>query len=114
MKAWMAAAALAALTMNAAQAGDVSWTVTVGSPQPRVIYTPPPVIYSPAPVIYSPPPVVYHPAPVLYHHQPAPVYYVSPGYGKKWHKQHRYGYHPGAVYVVKGNRHRHHRDDDDD
>jgi hypothetical protein len=104
MKAWIAVAAVAALTMNAAQAGDVSWTVTVGSPQPRVIYTPPPVIY-------SPPPVVYHPAPVVYS-QAAPVYYVPPGHAKKWHKhQHRYAYHPGVVYVVKGKGHRHHDDD---
>ena len=108
MKAWIAVAALAAVSMNAAQAGNVSWTVTVGSPQPRVIYTPPPVIYSPAPVIYSPQPVVYHPAPVVYQ-QAAPVYYVSPGHAKKWH-QHRYAYHPGAVVVVKGRGHRYHHD----
>ena len=110
MKAWIAIAALAAVSMNAAQAGNVSWTVTVGSPQPRVIYTPPPVIYSPAPVIYSPQPVVYHPAPVVYQ-QAAPVYYVSPGHAKKWHQhQHRYAYHPGAVVVVKGRGHRYHHD----
>jgi hypothetical protein len=110
MKAWIGAAALAVFTMNAAQAGDVSWTVTVGSPQPRVIYTPPPVIYTPPPVVYRPAPVVYQPAPVVYHQ--APVYYVPYGHAKKWHKhQHRYAYHPGAVYVVKGKKH---RDDDDD
>jgi hypothetical protein len=107
MKAWIAAsAALMALATGAAQAGDVSWTVTVGSPRPA-----PRVIYAPPAVIYAPPPVVYHPAPVVYH-QPAPVYYVSPGHAKKWHKhQHRYAYHPGAVYVVKGKGHRHHDDD---
>jgi hypothetical protein len=108
MKAWMAVAALAAVSMNAAQAGDVSWTVTVGSPQPRVIYAPPAVIYSPPPVIYTPPPVVYHPAPVVYQ-QAAPVYYVSPGHAKKWH-QHRYAYPPAALVVVKGRGHRHHHD----
>lgn len=103
MKAWIAMAAvatMAGLSSTAAQAGDVSWSVTIGSPRPapRVIYAPPPVVYAPPPVVYAPAPVVYAPAPV--------VYQVPPGHLKKWHKhQHRYaGYpgYPGTVVVVKG------------
>jgi hypothetical protein len=80
MKAWMAAAsvtvfAATAMATGAAQAGDVSWSVTVGSPRPapRVIYAPPPVVQMPPAVVYTPPPVVYAPAPVVY--RPAPVMY---------------------------------------
>ncbi len=102
MKAWMiAAAAATVLVAGAAQAGDVNWSATVGSPQhaPRVIYAPPPVIYQPPQVAYYP---VYHPVPVVYQqvYQPVvyaqPVQYVQripPGHMKKWHKHgHKYGY----------------------
>jgi hypothetical protein len=99
MKAWMGTAAMAAmaasvLTAGAAQAGDVSWTVTVGSPRPapRVIYAPPPVIYAPPPVVYVPQPVVYQPVyqPVVY---AQPVYRIPPGHLKHWHKHgYKYGY----------------------
>jgi hypothetical protein len=95
MKAWMAlAAAAAALTAGSAQAGDVSWSVTIGSPRPapRVIYTPPPVIYTPPPVVYAPAPVVYQPAyqQVVY---AQPVHRIPPGHLKKWHKHgYKYGY----------------------
>ncbi len=101
MKAWMASAAMAAtLAAGAAQAGDVSWTVTVGSPRPvpRVIYAPPPVVYAPPPVVYHPAPVVYQPVyqPVVY---AQPVYAIPPGHLKKWHKHgHRY---PGAVVYAQ-------------
>jgi hypothetical protein len=105
MKAWMAAANLSilaatALAAGAAQAGDVSWTVTVGSPRPA-----PRVIYAPPPVVYAPPQVVYHPAPVVYQrvyqpvYQPVvytqPGYYIPPGHAKHWKKhgrKHGYGY----------------------
>jgi hypothetical protein len=97
MKAWMATAAVAAaLTAGAAQAGDVSWSVTIGSPQPapRVIYTPPPVVHAPPPVVYHPAPVVYQP--VVYGQ---PVYAIPKGHLKKWHKHgHRY---PGAVVYAQ-------------
>ena len=87
MKAWMASAAMAAtLAAGAAQAGDVSWSVTVGSPRPapRVIYAPPPVVYQP---VYQS--VVYT----------QPVYAIPPGHLKKWHKHsHRY---PGAVVYAQ-------------
>jgi hypothetical protein len=84
MKAWIASAAVvAALTTGAAQAGDVSWSVTVSSPRtaPQVIYTPPPVIYQP---VYQP--VVYA----------QPVYRIPPGHMKKGHKHgYKYGYAQG-------------------
>jgi hypothetical protein len=100
MKAWMAAAVAAtALAAGAAQAGDVSWTVTVGSPRPapRVIYAPPPVVYAPPPVVYVPQPVVYQ-----------PVYHVPPGHLKHWKKHgYRHGY--GHAYA-QGYRHGRHFD----
>lgn len=88
MKAWMTAAAAATvLAAGAAQAGDVSWTVTVGSPRPapRVIYAPPPVIYQPPPVAYYP---VYQPVPVVYQ----PVYAVPPGHWKHGDKHAKKAY----------------------
>ena len=98
MKAWMTAAAAAiALTTGAAQANDVSWTITVGSPRPapRVIYAPPPVIYQPPPVVYHPAPVVYQPVyqPVVYAQPVQYVQRIPPGHLKKWHKHgYKYGY----------------------
>ncbi len=101
MKAWMTAAVAAtALTAGAAFAGDVSWTVTVGSPRPapRVIYAPPPVVYAPPPVVYQ---RVYQP--VVY---AQPVYAIPPGHLKKWHKHgHRY---PGAVVYSQPRGYYHH------
>jgi hypothetical protein len=91
MKAWIVmVAASAAMVAGAAQASDVSWSVTIGSPRPapRVIYTPPPVVYTPPPVIYHPVPVVYHPVVSA-----PPVYRIAPGHLKKWYKhEHRYAY----------------------
>jgi hypothetical protein len=99
MKAWMAAAAaVITLASGAAHAGDVNWTVTVGSarPAPRVIYAPPAVVYHPVPVVYQP---VYQPVPVVY--SAAPVYRVVPhGHAKHWRK---HAYHQGY-------RHGHHHD----
>jgi hypothetical protein len=105
MKAWIAAAAFAATWVaSAAQASDVSWTITVGSPRPapRVIYAPPPVIYQPPPVVYYPAPVVYHPTPVVaqpvyqqvVYAQPAQqVQHIPPGHLKKWRKHaYKHGY----------------------
>jgi hypothetical protein len=129
MKAWMASTAMAAaLTTGAAQAGDVSWSVTVGSPRPapRVIYTPPPVIYTPPPVVYHPAPVVYAPPPVIYAqprviytqprvvYAPAPVYHVPPGHAKHWYKHHHkhHGMHGGYAYPVAYGYQRRGRDDD--
>lgn len=109
MKAHIALAAVAtvaAMFANTAQASDVSWSVTVGSPrpEPRGVYAPPPVIYSPPPVVYAPVPLVYH---------AAPVYHVPPGHLKKWHKhRHRYAAYPGAVVVVVKGKGQRHQDDD--
>lgn len=106
MKAWMTAAAAAmTLTTGAAQANDVSWSVTIGSPRPapRVIYAPPPVVYAP-PVVYQPAPVVVHRVyqPVYQPvYQAAPVvYHMPPGHWKHGHKHgwkhaYRHGYHQG-------------------
>jgi hypothetical protein len=92
MKARMAmAVGLLGLFAGAAQAADVSWSVTIGSPRPapKVIYSPPPVVYTPAPVVYAPAPVVYA-APTVVH--------VPPGHLKKWHKHaHRYPHHAVVV-----------------
>jgi hypothetical protein len=111
MKAWMTmAVATAALAAGAAQASDVSWSVTIGSPRPapRVIYTPPPVIYSPPPVVYTQAPVVYHPAPVVVQQVVQPVYRVPPGHAKHWKKHaYKHGYHHGYHQGY-----RHGRDDD--
>ena len=108
MKAWMTLViAATALTAGIAQASDVSWTITVGSPRPapRVVYAPPPVVYAPPPVAYYP---VYHPAPVVVQpvYQPVvyaqPVQYIQripPGHLKKWHKHgYKYGYAQGYRY----------------
>ncbi len=108
MKAWMTAAALASImAAGTAQAGDVSWTVTIGSPrhtlpEPRVIYTPVPVIYTPVPVIYQP--VVLT----------QPAYRIPPGHMKKWHKHsYKYGHKHDHDDGPRGHRgDRHGRDDD--
>ncbi|MBS7807158.1 hypothetical protein [Variovorax sp. PCZ-1] len=107
MKAWMTAVvATAALAAGAAQANDVSWTITVGSPRPapRVIYAPPPVVYSPAPVVYQPAPVVvqrvyqpvyqpvYQAAPVVYH---MPHGHWKHGHKHGWKHAYKHGYHQG-------------------
>jgi hypothetical protein len=110
MKAWTKLVsagmfATAALATGAAQANDVSWTVTIGSPRPapRVIYAPPPVVYQPPAVVYQP---VYLPAPVVY--SAAPVYRMPPGYAKHWKKHgYKYGDYPAYRYG------RHHDRDDD-
>ncbi len=72
---------LAALLPSVAHAGDVNWSITVGSTGHR--YAPPPVVYvQPPPVHVQPPPV--YVAPHSFHH-PRPVYvppqavYVQPG-----------------------------------
>jgi hypothetical protein len=97
MKAWMAMAlATAALAAGAAQAGDVSWSVTIGSPRP----TPQ--------VVYAPPKVIYTPAPVVVQQVVQPVYRVPPGHAKHWKKHaDKHGYHHGYHQGY-----RHGRDDD--
>jgi hypothetical protein len=90
-------ASAATLTAGAAQARDVSWSVGINLPVPRIVlpvpqvvvsapvpyYQPEPVYYQPAPV-YAPAPVVYRRAPVYV--QPVPVVY--PRYYPAWHHRH--------------------------
>jgi hypothetical protein len=64
------------LGVGAAQATDVSWSVTIGSHGPVF---PAPAIIGPAPVIVHPVPVV-HRAPVVVH--PAPMAYPVPVVGR--------------------------------
>jgi hypothetical protein len=90
---WMAAAALVVAAPFAA-AGDVSWSVSVGTPYPAPVYTPPPVVYvQPQPVYVRPQPVYVQPATVVRYGQP---YYVEEVRYKKmkphhW-KHHHHGY----------------------
>jgi hypothetical protein len=72
---------------------DVSWSVTLGSPQvyaPPVVYAPaPPVVYvQPAPVYVRPRPVYVQPTPIVTYSQP---YYV--GEGRYWRHGHHHGKH---------------------
>ena len=55
------------LGVGAAQAADVSWSVTIGSSGP---------VFLPAPAVIAPAPVVVHPVPV----RRAPVVYPVPDY----------------------------------
>lgn len=97
----MIAGTALALGAPAAMAGNVNWSVNIGTP--GVIYGPP-VVYAPPPAVYAPPPVVYvRPQPVYV--QPAPV--VS--YGQVYYEQPYYrSYPPGRGHW----KHRHHRHDD--
>jgi hypothetical protein len=118
MKAWMTAAVAAtALAAGAAQASDVSWTITVGSPRPapRVIYAPPPVVYAPPPVVYQPAPVVvqrvYQPVYQPVYHAAPVVYHMPPGHWKHGHKHAKHAYkHAYKHGYYQG--YRHGRDDD--
>lgn len=90
---WLAAAALAIAAPLATAGGDVSWSVSVGTPYypaPQV-YAPPPVVYvQPQPVYVRPRPVYVQPAPVV---QYGPTYYVEDyRYNKHHHKHHRHDY----------------------
>lgn len=101
-------AGLGALAALPAQAGDVYWSVGVGSPgvgatvsnAPPVVYAPAPVVVAPAPVytppprvVYTPPPrVVYAPPPTVVY-APAPVYVVPEGRGRKHKHKHHHHHH---------------------
>ncbi|HET9644078.1 MAG TPA: hypothetical protein VFP68_12135 [Burkholderiaceae bacterium] len=99
---WLSLAVIATLfASGAAQAHDVSWSVSIGSPG---YVSPAPVYVAPAPVVYAAP-VVYPPAVVV---RPAPVYAAPPVvYGSPVYVQ------PAApaVWVQvggHGGRHHHH------
>lgn len=76
---------------------DVSWSITVGSPQPapRVVYGPPPMVYvQPQPVYIRPQPVYVRPAPVAQYYGP-PYYIEEVRYKKLKHrhwKRHHHGH----------------------
>ncbi len=87
-------ASAATLTAGAAHAANVSWSVGINLPVPRIVVPVPvaPVYVSPPqPVYYEPQPAYYEPAPVVY--QGPPVYYrpvpvVYPRYYPAWHHHH--------------------------
>lgn len=97
----LAAATALAVTAGTAAAGDVSWSVTVGSPYGGgyVHAPPPPVVYvEPRPVYVQPRPVYVQPRPVYV--QPAPVVRYSPPY--------HYVEAPGPRHHWKHDRHHRH------
>jgi hypothetical protein len=82
---------VAAFSTSTAQAQDVRWSVTIGTPapvyvpaprpvvvyqQPQVVYQQPQVVYTQPQVVYTQPQVVYAPAPVVYAYPP--VVYQQP------------------------------------
>lgn len=85
---WIAAAALV-LTAPMALAGNVNWSVSVGTPYPAPVYAPPPVVYvQPQPVYVRPRPVYVQPAAVV---QYGPTYYVEEGrHGRHKHRGHHW------------------------
>ncbi|HYD94051.1 MAG TPA: hypothetical protein VEC01_01905 [Noviherbaspirillum sp.] len=88
----LAAAALAVAAPLASAGGDVSWSISVGSPYPPApVYAPPPVVYvQPQPVYVRPRPVYVQPAPVVY----GPTYYVEEvRHRKHHHRKHRHHHH---------------------
>lgn len=93
------AAAVLALAAPLSTAGDVSWSISVGSPYPAPqVIAPPPVVYmQPQPVYVRPRPVYVQPATVI---QYGPAYYVEEARHKKI--KHRHWKH-----------HHHHRHYDD-
>jgi hypothetical protein len=86
-------ASAATLTAGAAQARDVSWSIGINLPVPRIVLPVPSVyvsapapVYQPAPVYYEPAPV-YQAAPVVYRRAPVyvqPVPVVYPRYYPAW------------------------------
>ncbi|HYD78685.1 MAG TPA: virulence factor [Paucimonas sp.] len=95
---WIAGAALlaGAPAAFAHDRANVSWSITVGTPQPAPVYIPPPeVVYSPPPRVYVyPQPVYVRPAPIVEYR----TYYPQPRYveevrHKRWHHHKRHHYH---------------------
>jgi hypothetical protein len=92
-------ASAAALSTVPAHAGNVSWSVGINLPVPRIVLPVPSVyvaapapVYAPEPVYYQSQPV-YAPEPVYYQRQPVyvrPVPVVYPRYYYPgWHREHR-------------------------
>lgn len=86
----IAAIALVAPLSFAHAHGDVSWSVSVGSPAP--VYAPPPAVYvQPQPVYVRPAPVYVQPATVVEYRQPyytEEVRYRNWGHGRHHHHHH--------------------------
>lgn len=91
----LGAAAALALSTSAAVAGNVNWSVTVGTPYAGAYVQPPPpaVVYvEPQPVYVRPRPVYVQPAPVVTYGQP--YYYVESPRPRHWkHRHHHHHYH---------------------
>lgn len=92
---WAAAASLA-IAAPLAGAGDVSWSVSVGTPYPAPqVYAPPPVmVIQPQPVYVRPQPVYVQPAAVVQYGAP---YYVEEARFKK-HGHGHWKHHPHDSY----------------
>lgn len=88
---WLAATSLA-LAAPLAGAGDVSWSVSVGTPYPAapVYVQPQPVYVQPQPVYVRPRPVYVQPATVVQYGPP--TYYVEEVRYRK-HKRHHWKHH---------------------
>jgi hypothetical protein len=81
--------------------GGVSWSISVGTPYPAPIYSPPPVVYvQPEPVYIQPQPVYVRPRPVYVEraplveyrsYYPQPVYVEGARYHRRHHGRHHYG-----------------------
>lgn len=93
LRAIAAVALLGAAPLSMA-GGDVSWSVTVGSPYPAAqVYAPPPAVYvQPQPVYVRPRPVYVQPATVV--HYGPPQYVVESrhrkGGGHHWKHHHHH------------------------
>lgn len=101
---WLLLTALAAAVVpSIAGAGDIGWSITVGSSRPAPMYAPPPVVYvHPEPVYVVPRSVYVQPQTVYV--QPAPVIVGAPlrayeprkarGKDKHWkHRRERHYHH---------------------
>jgi hypothetical protein len=117
-----AVAGIALIAAGAAVAGDVRWSVTIGTPvyqqpvyqpaprpvvvyPPQVVYPAPVVVYPTPQVVYQQPQVIYQQPPVVYQqprviYQPQPVYYEERG---QWHgRGHGHGYGHRRHYDERG------------
>ena len=94
------ALAMAAPLSMAHGSPGVSWSITLGTPAPR-IYAPAPVYVQPAPVYVQPAPVYVQPAPVYVRPAPAFGYGAPPYYvqevrpAPRWH-HYRHGHDHGG------------------
>lgn len=97
----LAAGIVALAGTTSAYAGDVGWSISIGSPgyyhhhyAPRIVYEPQVIYYEPAPVYFH-----YYDAPRRHYHRPHSYYGGHHGHYKhhKHHGHHKHGW--------KGHRH---------